>query len=124
VAKTRIATVTAIVMWSQFFGGAVFLAVAQAVFVSLLRSSLHIYAPSLDASVVIGAGATGYVSVVPQQYRHSVLQAYDRAITSTFYLGLAVTACALITCVGVGMLKVDVKKVREVAKVDSEKVEK
>ena len=92
-------------MWSQFFGGAIILTLAQTVFVNLLKSALHSYVPSLDAGRIISAGATGYAAVVPKEYRTDVEQAYNKAIVHTFYLGVAVAAISLITSLGLGALK-------------------
>ena len=117
------ATVTGLVMWSQFFGGAIFLSVAQTIFVLQLRTSLGEHAPTLDASTIINAGATGFVNVVPKNLQPGVEEAYNFAITRTFYLGLAVAATSIVTALGVGTLKADMKKMKGMGapKVEAEK---
>jgi len=79
----------------QFLGGAVFLAVGQNIFVNRLVSSLHEYAPSLDSSTVVGAGAKGLrfvVNVMDPEALPGAVMAYNTAITDTFYAAAATTS--------------------------------
>lgn len=110
VSKSKVATASAITMWSTFFGGAIILSLAQTVFINLLKSALHHYVPSLDAGRIISAGATGYASVVPDQLHPAVLQAYNQAITHTFYLGIGVSVVSLVASLGLGSLRVGTKQ--------------
>ena len=93
---------------------------AQTIFVHLLRSALHTYVPSLDASTVIDAGATGFASVVSKDLQKCVEEAYDTAIAHTFYLGVALAAASFVSSIGVGPLKADMKRLKAVGKVDVE----
>ncbi|RMZ87331.1 hypothetical protein DV736_g5441, partial [Chaetothyriales sp. CBS 134916] len=113
VAKPKISTGTAMVLWSQFFGMALFLSVAQTVFVHVLKTALHEYAPSLDATVVSNAGATGFASVVPPEYHKAVERAYAKGVANTFYLGLALSLGAFISSFGTGTLKVDMAQLKD-----------
>lgn len=110
VPKSKVATASAVTMWSTFFGGAILLSLAQTVFINLLKSALHHYVPTLDAGRIISAGATGFTAVVPEQYHATVLQAYNQAITHTFYLGVGVAAVSLTISLALGTLKVETKK--------------
>ncbi|RMZ86050.1 hypothetical protein DV737_g147, partial [Chaetothyriales sp. CBS 132003] len=110
VPKAKISSGTAMVMWSQFFGMALFLSVAQTIFVHVLKTALHEYAPSLDATAVSNAGATAFSSVVPPEYHKAVKRAYGKGVANTFYLGLALSLGAFITSFGAGALKVDTAK--------------
>ena len=88
----------------QFFGGAIFLAIGENIFVSRLVSALHTYAPTLDASTVVAAGAEGLRRVVAAEDPNalvSALHAYDIAITSTFYLCVAGSCTAFLFAFGV-----------------------
>jgi mitochondrial fission protein ELM1 len=53
-----------LVMFSQSFGGSIFLAFAETMFSSSLKSELARYAPSVNPEVVIAAGATAIRTVV------------------------------------------------------------
>jgi len=81
---------TSISVFFQFFGGAIFLAIGENIFVSSLVKNLHIYAPQIDAETVVLAGAEGLRKVVKAgPDLHAALLAYDVAITQTFYLTAA-----------------------------------
>jgi hypothetical protein len=109
VEMSRVATVTALVAWSQFLGSAVSIALSQTLFQNLLRSALQKYAPQLNAGAIIAAGATGFVSVVPLQDQDSVRQAYNQAITQTYYLGIGVAGASLFAGLLIGTTKVQSK---------------
>jgi hypothetical protein len=99
-----IAVGTSIGIFFQFLGGAVFLAVGENIFVARLVSSLHTYAPSLDAVAVVAAGAAGLKEVVSVQDPSAMtgaLAAYNVGITSTFYIIAAVAALAFFCAFGV-----------------------
>jgi hypothetical protein len=110
VQMSRIATVTALVAWSQFFGGAIALSLAQTLFENLLRSRLHVYAPEVNVQAIVTAGATGFASVVPPEYQHNVQLAYNDAIAHTYYLGIGVAAASVFTGLLVGSTKAATKK--------------
>jgi len=95
---------TAICVFFQFFGGAIFLTIEQNVFTSRLISSLHTYSPSLDAAAVVAAGAEGLRSVVSMQdpaALDSAVHAYNTAIMSTFYPVTAAAAMVTICAFGI-----------------------
>ena len=91
---------TSISVFFQFLGGSLFLAIAENIFVSRLISTLHHYAPTVDAQLVVAVGATGLRGVVGKEgpALDGALLAYNEAITSTFYLcaagGVAAFLCA------------------------------
>lgn len=102
--QNDIPTGTSISVFIQFFGGAIFLAIGENIFVSRLVSALHTYAPTLDASTVVAAGAEGLRRVVAMEDPAalvSALHAYDIAITSTFYLCVAGSCAAFLFAFGV-----------------------
>jgi len=95
---------TSICTFFQFFGGAIFLAIGENIFVSRLVSSLHAYAPSLDAAAVVAAGAEGLREVVSMQDPSALeggIVAYNVAITNTFYLAAAGAALSLFCAFGI-----------------------
>lgn len=109
VEKTELAIATAVLMWAQFIGMAVFVSVAQTIFVSTLKTALQDFAPSVDAGRAIEAGATAFAASVPAEIRPGVLKAYSKAITSTSYLGVALSTLALIASIGVWNTRVEMK---------------
>jgi hypothetical protein len=80
-----IAIGTALVVFCQYFGGAVFVALGQTAFINRLSSSLQVYAPEVDAQTIIDAGATAAIrSLVPKASIDGVLTSYNHALTNTF----------------------------------------
>ena len=75
---------TSQVFFFQYLGGTIFLALAETIFTSSLRSALHHDAPGVDAQRVIDAGAAAVRSVVTKADLPGVLQAYNHAIVDTF----------------------------------------
>jgi hypothetical protein len=49
---------TALVVFCQFFGGGIFIALSQTIFTNSLGPALDKYAPGVDAGFVINIGAT------------------------------------------------------------------
>jgi hypothetical protein len=95
---------TSISVFFQFFGGAIFLAIGENIFVSRLASALHTYAPTLDATTVVAVGAEGLRKVIAMEDPAALanaLHAYDIAIMSTFYLCIAGSTAAFLLAFGV-----------------------
>jgi len=101
---------TAIVMFSQTLGGAIFVSVAQNVFQNQLLHNIEMYAPGADAAKVVGAGATMLRHVVTGPALKPVLQAYNDAVTQTFYVAVAMGALSLIGPIFIEWLSVKGKK--------------
>ncbi|CAK5272296.1 unnamed protein product [Mycena citricolor] len=92
---------TAIIMFSQTLGGALFISVGQNVFTNQLVSGLAKYAAGLDPNVVLSAGATSLRSNVPADKLAGVLLAYSHALDSAFYVGVAMTGLSIIGCLSI-----------------------
>jgi len=93
---------TAIVVFSQTFGGSLFLSLGELVFSNGLNHGLKQYAPAVNAAAVISAGATGIRQVVSAGDLAGVLQAYTLAIDHVFYLALGSSAMTSVFCWGMG----------------------
>jgi hypothetical protein len=91
---------TSISVFFQFFGGAVFLAISSNIFNSRLLVQLHTHAPSVDAAKVVAAGAAGLRKVVTAEQLPGAVLAYNDAITTVFYLGVAGAAVAFFCAFG------------------------
>jgi hypothetical protein len=75
---------TSFLAFAQYMGGAIFLSGATTLFNSGLSSALNEYAPEVNATALIDAGATGITAAVSGSQLEGVLLAYSKAITQTF----------------------------------------
>ena len=100
-----------VLVFFQTFGSALFLSFAQTTLSSGLKNALPIFAPDVDAQAVIGAGATGFRSVVPAALVPGVVLAYSRAVSDVFYLATGAIAAAFLCSLGMGWRSVKKPKV-------------
>ncbi|KAH8590073.1 putative MFS toxin efflux pump [Bisporella sp. PMI_857] len=94
---------TVSVMFFQTLGGALFLAVGQAVFQNGLIDGLKKYAPELDPKLMVNTGATAIRGVLEQTGQEDLLipalKAYVNGLKDTFRVVVATAAAAfLFTC--------------------------
>jgi hypothetical protein len=82
--QNQISIGNGIVIFSQFLGGAIFLAIAESLFTSRLLREIAANAPSVDAQAVINAGAEAVATVVNSENLAAVIEAYNVAITTTY----------------------------------------
>ncbi|KAF2717802.1 efflux pump [Polychaeton citri CBS 116435] len=101
-AKNELSVLTALVVFSQQFGGSVFLSLAQVIFSSELRRSLTIHAPTANASAIIATGATSIRKIVPAASLPGVLLSYSNAVDQVMYLATGAAGGALIFALGMG----------------------
>lgn len=80
----EVATGTAIIVFFQFFGGSIFLAIGQNIFESHLLKALVANVPSENAEMIIMAGAEAVRRIVRPEHLQAVLSAYNKAITDNF----------------------------------------
>jgi len=104
-------TANALVFFFNSLGGAVSLAIAQNVFINGLAENVPKYAPEVDPSVVIGAGATFVRQIVPVESLPGVLEAYTKAITGAFLISIVVGGVAFGISLGMEWKSVKGKKV-------------
>ncbi|KAF0330053.1 major facilitator superfamily transporter [Colletotrichum asianum] len=88
---------TALVMFLQTFGGAIFISVAQNVFTNELRNGLAKDFPNLNATAIVDGGATSIrlPGVLPDGMLEPVLRLYSKSLTNSWYVALGL-ACASI----------------------------
>jgi len=84
VPKNLISVGTALVVFTQFFGGGIFVALAQTTFTNSLGPALAKFAPNVSAAHVISVGATNLRESVPASELNGVLEAYNQALVHTF----------------------------------------
>ncbi len=94
---SEIPSATALMIFLQLFGAAMFVSVGESVLTNRLVSFISRNVPSVDAVAAVGAGATNIRNVIPAESLHGVLQAYNDALTQIFEIVL-VMAC--LTAIG------------------------
>lgn len=87
-------------MFTQNLGGALFLAVAQNVFTNRLTEGLAAL-PGVDPRVVLQAGATNLLGLFPGKEISEVQLIYNKALTQTWYVAVALAALSIVGAVGV-----------------------
>ncbi|KAJ5752266.1 Major facilitator superfamily domain general substrate transporter [Penicillium odoratum] len=106
----QISVVMAILVFSLNFGGATSLTFAETNFSQSLPVAISKYAPGVNASAIISAGATGFWNVVPADQLADVLKAYSESVDHVFYLVCGSAAAAF--CCAWGMGWQDIRKSR------------
>ncbi|KAG9681907.1 MFS transporter, partial [Aureobasidium melanogenum] len=110
-----IPTGTAIVMFFQTLGGALFISVGQNVFTNKLVSGLKAAVPDLDPAIVLQTGATNLKNAISAQYRDGVLHAYNDALTNSFYVAVALATLSIVGSLAVEWKSVKGKKIEMMA---------
>ncbi|PWY91193.1 MFS general substrate transporter [Aspergillus heteromorphus CBS 117.55] len=87
---------TSVIMFCENLGGAIMESVATNMFTNQLVRNIAKEVPSIDPETVVNAGATELASQVPVSLYPAVLVAYNKAVTHTFYVGLAVACCGVL----------------------------
>lgn len=86
---------TAIMMFSQQLGGAIFVSVGQNVFFNDLISTLSDI-PGLDTAIILNTGATDLQKTIPARYLTQVLAKYNHALTRTFIISTGMLAASIL----------------------------
>jgi hypothetical protein len=102
---------TALIMFTQTFGGALFVSVGQNVFTNRLLTGLRQEAPGFDASTILQLGATTLKKAVPEQFLPGVLVAYNKALTETWYVSVAMACLTVFGTVALEWKSVKGKKI-------------
>ncbi len=88
-------------MFFNSLGGAIAIAIAQNIFSNQLIENVPKYAPNVNPGVVIAAGATHLREIVPADSLAGVLEAYAKALRTTFIPPIAFAGLAFIIGLGV-----------------------
>ncbi|KAF1350670.1 major facilitator superfamily domain-containing protein [Delphinella strobiligena] len=99
-----------IIVFAQNFGPALFVNVAQSVFSRRLVSNLKEYAPEIDGSALESIGWRDIKTLIPAGDLQEALLGYDKAITQTFYLSVALTSLMIVGSLGMEWRSVKEKK--------------
>ncbi|KAF2034714.1 MFS general substrate transporter [Setomelanomma holmii] len=98
-AADDVAIGTAIMMFTQTLGGALFISVGQNVFTNQLIKNLGTVVPDLDPKIVLAVGATELKNQIQKEFLPGVLTAYNLALTQTFYVSVAAASLSIIGAV-------------------------
>ena len=90
---------TALIMFSQTLGGALFISVGQNVFTNQLIKNLERVVPNLDPNLVLTVGATELKNRVPAEFLAGTLIAYNKALTECFYVAVATASLSIVGAV-------------------------
>ena len=104
------AVATAVLVFSQTFGGALVLAIANAVFDNKLHSELNAHVPPRIVEAVLAAGARGVRTVTPTVDLPAVVSAYAKGVDSAFYIAVAGGAAMCFVSFGIGWKDLRAKK--------------
>ena len=104
-----ISTGVSLMFFAQYFGSALFVAIANNIFTNKLSDGLS-EIPGLDAKTVMQVGATAIHNMVSPEQLPAVLKVYNHAVIATFYLGLAVSCLSIVGALGMEWKSVKSKK--------------
>ncbi|KAJ7157279.1 MFS transporter [Mycena filopes] len=79
---------TAVVMFANTLGGALFVAIAQSVFTSSLVAGLVAAVPGVSPALVLTDGANSLKGVVAPEFLPDVLLEYNKALMMPFYVSM------------------------------------
>ncbi|KAI9749545.1 MAG: MFS sugar transporter [Chaenotheca gracillima] len=108
--RADIPTGTAVIIFAQTLGGALFISIGQNVWTNELVKGLKQVVPDLDPNLVLQVGATSLKDQVPKEFYPGVLVAYNESLTKTFYVAVAMTILSLIGALGIEWKSVKGKK--------------
>lgn len=100
----------ALLIFSQNFGGAVFLTFSETIFTNSLSTLIPRYAPDVNAGAVIAAGATGWRSLVSKDQIEGILKAYAGSIDRVFYLAAGTSIGTMAFACGMGWVDIRQRK--------------
>jgi EmrB/QacA subfamily drug resistance transporter len=92
---------TALTMFMQAFGGAVFISVGQNVFNNTLLKGIRSYAPKVNPDIILHIGATDLRQAFPKALIYGIQVAYNKALTRTWYIAVAMACLTVIATLAV-----------------------
>ena len=104
-------TGTAIIIFAQTLGGALFVSIGQNVFANKLVEGLDKYAPSVDPLVILKTGATAIQTTVDKADLAGVTLAYNDGLTMAFLVAAVMAATTIIGSGAIENISVKGKKI-------------
>ncbi|KAL7916751.1 MFS general substrate transporter [Trichoderma velutinum] len=108
--KEQLSTGTALIVFCQNFGAAVFISISQTIFQNSLTTKLEDIVPAVDVSAVVEAGAIGFRDVVPSSQEEIVAAVYNKALITTFYLPAGLSVAVFGLAWGMGWVNIKKRK--------------
>lgn len=105
---------SAAVVFFQTLGGALFISVAQNIFATELVKGIVARIPDMPAAAILNTGATALTSTFSPEVLPSIIQAYNDAITKSFYASVALAIVAFAGGLGLEMVSVKGKKIEAI----------
>ena len=109
-------TGTSVINFTLTLGGALFISVAQNIFTNRLLTNLAATVHNVSPGLILSTGATSIRNVITQADPSSlplVLDAYNSAVTQTFYVSLAMATLSIVGALGMEWKSVKEKKAPE-----------
>ncbi|CZT01043.1 related to transporter (major facilitator superfamily) [Rhynchosporium agropyri] len=111
-AKKDVMIGVSLMFFMQGIGGAIFVSIGQTVFTQRLIANLSkVGGISIPPAMIVRTGATELRNIVPPQYLHLVLIAYNAALSDVFKVGVACAVASIIS--GLTMEWKSVKALKE-----------
>ena len=112
---SEIPIATALMIFMQLFGAAVFVSVGESVLINRLVSHISQVMPGLDAVKVAISGATNLQNVIPPEFLPGVIVVYNDALTQVFQIVLVMACLTTIGSVAMEWKSVKEKPTEKVA---------
>jgi len=109
---------------SQNLGAAIFLCVAQNIFISELVKQLSAVLPFATAERLAGVGATNLRQFVPANLLPDVLIGYNKAVVTTFYVGVGIASFSIVPALAFEWRSVRERKDKELKAQNCERTTK
>jgi hypothetical protein len=103
---------TSLTLFYQQLGGAMFLAIAQTVFLNKLLPAMQEIDPLVTKDDIIRAGATGLKKLVTQSELLATLIAYAKSLDAVFVMALVMGVLSILFALGVEWKSVKAQKVK------------
>lgn len=103
---------TALVVFTQTLGGAIFVSIGQTIFTNKLVENIKKFAPGLEPGIVLSIGATRINQVFTGDDLQGVKKSYNDALTQAFLVALIIAALTIFGSVAMEWrsVKKEVKK--------------
>lgn len=108
---SEVPVATALLVFLQSFGGALFVSVGKSIFTNKLTSGVETLAPGLDPAMVVKIGATSIQSSVPPQFLSAVTLAYNKGLTQAWTVALVMACMTIFGSAAIEWKSVKAKKV-------------
>ncbi|KAJ7911086.1 putative efflux pump antibiotic resistance protein [Mycena leptocephala] len=99
---------TSLLVFLQTLGGALFVSIGQNIFTRHLAAGLARKVPGLDPRMVLNTGATNLKTIIAPQYLPAVLEVYNQALVSTYYIAIAMVSLSIF-----GALSMEWRNIKE-----------